>query len=206
MVMVVTRLISLLYEFGLIDRDGTFSGDLVLIMIVMIRLQSMVVVFTIFPMIISERLYALIFMWDYERNPRTIISALIIGSAIFSSILSSLAGAFFMAVIPNIAALIGVPSILTIFCVFFWSVREMEKKNAHALELLEINDGQYNLSARYQAAENIKSFQFIRVFLYFSLVCNIFGCTLLFSTVLAFEENSVGAQTTGAMYEAMTSL
>ncbi|CAJ0561898.1 unnamed protein product, partial [Mesorhabditis spiculigera] len=155
----VMRFIMMLYEFEVVTRTGDVIADLPLVWAGLAMLEQMAFLFWIFPMIIAERMFAMHFMWDYERNSRTWISTSILGVALVVSTIAALIMAICVLLIRDVFMYVGVPLCLGGIFGFALTYRWVARQNSITLANLEIGNSNYGLSAKYQASENIKSFK-----------------------------------------------
>ncbi|CAJ0569734.1 unnamed protein product, partial [Mesorhabditis spiculigera] len=197
----VMRFVMMLYEFEVVTRTGNVIGDLPLVCAGLALLEQMAFLFWIFPMIIAERMFAMHFMWDYERNSRTWISTSILGVALVVSTIAALMMAICVLLIRDVFMFVGVPLCLGGIFGFVLTYRLVARQNSITLSNLEIGSSSYGLSAKYQAAENIKCFKLVRYFLLLSICADFFGASLVMISVLGSKTPTLETLIAGAIFE-----
>ncbi|CAJ0576775.1 unnamed protein product, partial [Mesorhabditis spiculigera] len=201
-----TRFVLILYSFRYIDRTGDETSDLLLLIAGTVRLACMIVVFAMFPFILTERIFAVIYLWDYEHKRRTWISSIIIvGSAIVAPI-----GAIGLSIavleIRAFATYFGIPAFLLAMIGFAWGTGKLSRVNQKTLDDLNRKNCEYGLSAKYQAAENQRCFGFANKFLYFSTFSDFFGTGVVIIHVLLYKQPTLNCLIAGAIFEHYSTL
>ncbi|CAJ0576868.1 unnamed protein product, partial [Mesorhabditis spiculigera] len=103
--------------------------------------------------------------------------------------------------IRDVFMFVGVPLCLGGIFGFVLTYRLVARQNSITLSNLEIGSSSYGLSAKYQAAENIKCFKLVRYFLLLSICADFFGASLVMISVLGSKTPTLETLIAGAIFE-----
>ncbi|CAJ0947448.1 unnamed protein product, partial [Mesorhabditis belari] len=98
----------------------SLSEDLPLIVLSWMRLTSSTVLFTIYPIIFSERACSIIYMKDYESKPRIYISTFIITIVSVAASIFSITTSFTVPTLHTITVFVGIPFFFSVILLFIW--------------------------------------------------------------------------------------
>ncbi|CAJ0920846.1 unnamed protein product, partial [Mesorhabditis belari] len=174
----------------------------------LIRCYTLLFLASIVPLITLERLMATIYLWDYEKSPRTYISLSIMLSSVLIfltlSTFSCIAIAYDMlrTVIGVVISLLGAILLSGMLCAFLFTynskvLKWLDRVQQHErVESLTPRFGHrpYDLSVRYQIKENMRVFVILRRFLIITIISETFGSITGGIAFTAFESDSIIGQ------------